>query len=281
MRLCTHTAYVTSSADAETSKPAPETVQTALERSGVDPANASMVDDTRWAILAAARAEIACVTLLIGGIGRDELRGAGAAGAWEELDDCWTTWMPPRSAGFLAGWHPVMRAPARPEGDPFCSGGAAEARVVAFWVLETGVDGLLLSSLGKNVIVEGCLLFAVPSGVPPARGDLRRGVLRPAAVVAHQLTPLFNVPGDIARMVVGAVRADNAARRVPWSWSAKHPADGRRATGASLKGESSPPSWSHPQPRRPQCPKAPRCHREDRPACRPSSRFCLLSPPTQ
>ncbi len=82
-----HLSVVTSSADAETSKPAPDIVEIALERSGVDPANAVMVGDTRWDVLAAARAGIACVTLLTGGIGRDELREAGAVAVYDAPDD--------------------------------------------------------------------------------------------------------------------------------------------------------------------------------------------------
>ncbi len=78
---------VTSSADAETSKPAPDIVQIALERSGVDPADAVMVGDTRWDVLAAAHAGIPCVTVLSGGIGRDELREAGAVAVYTGPDD--------------------------------------------------------------------------------------------------------------------------------------------------------------------------------------------------
>ncbi|WP_018500253.1 HAD family hydrolase [Parafrankia discariae] len=78
---------VTSSADAETSKPAPDIVQIALERSGAVPADAVMVGDTRWDVLAAARAGIPCVTVLSGGIGRDELCEAGAVAVYQGPGD--------------------------------------------------------------------------------------------------------------------------------------------------------------------------------------------------
>ncbi|CAO5226925.1 hypothetical protein FAGKG844_100033 [Frankia sp. AgKG'84/4] len=78
---------VTSSSDADTAKPAPDIVQVALERSGVEPADAVMVGDTRWDVLAAGRAGVTCVTVLTGGIGRDELCEAGTAAVYEGPDD--------------------------------------------------------------------------------------------------------------------------------------------------------------------------------------------------
>ncbi|MCW2907378.1 MAG: putative Phosphoglycolate phosphatase, partial [Actinomycetia bacterium] len=44
-----------------------------------DPARAVMVGDTVWDVLAAQRAGLPCIGLLSGGIGEEELRGAGAA----------------------------------------------------------------------------------------------------------------------------------------------------------------------------------------------------------
>ena len=70
---------VVSSGDVKQAKPHPEIVQKALEESGTDPARAVMVGDTVWDVLAAQRAGLPCVGLLSGGIGEDELRGAGAA----------------------------------------------------------------------------------------------------------------------------------------------------------------------------------------------------------
>ncbi|MDX6333746.1 MAG: hypothetical protein QOG05_1086 [Streptosporangiaceae bacterium] len=70
---------VVSSGDVKQAKPDPEIVHKALEESGTDPARAVMVGDTVWDVLAAQRAGLPCVGLLSGGIGEEELRGAGAA----------------------------------------------------------------------------------------------------------------------------------------------------------------------------------------------------------
>jgi HAD superfamily hydrolase (TIGR01509 family) len=74
--------YATTSADVEQSKPAPDLVQVALEKSGLSAANAVMVGDTKWDVEAAAKAGVACVGLMCGGWGADELREAGAAEVW-------------------------------------------------------------------------------------------------------------------------------------------------------------------------------------------------------
>jgi HAD superfamily hydrolase (TIGR01509 family) len=70
---------VTSSADAERSKPAPDIVQVALEKAGVEPARAVFVGDTVWDVRACQQAGVRCIAVLTGGIGRDELAAAGAA----------------------------------------------------------------------------------------------------------------------------------------------------------------------------------------------------------
>jgi len=74
---------VTSSADAESSKPAPDIVEVALDRSGVAPGRAVLVGDTRWDVLAAARSGLPCVAVLTGGIGRGELTDAGAVAVYD------------------------------------------------------------------------------------------------------------------------------------------------------------------------------------------------------
>nr|WP_232425201.1 HAD family hydrolase [Pseudofrankia inefficax] len=78
---------VTSPADADSSKPAPDILEVALERSGADPANAVMVGDSRWDVLAARRAGLGCVAVLTGGIGADELTEAGASAVYTGPDD--------------------------------------------------------------------------------------------------------------------------------------------------------------------------------------------------
>jgi HAD superfamily hydrolase (TIGR01509 family) len=78
---------VTSAADVDSSKPAPDILRLALDESGADPRNAVMVGDTRWDVLAAQRAGIPCVAVLTGGIGADELIEAGASAIYAGPDD--------------------------------------------------------------------------------------------------------------------------------------------------------------------------------------------------
>jgi HAD superfamily hydrolase (TIGR01509 family) len=60
------------------SKPAPDLVQAALDKSGVAPAEAVFVGDTVWDVRAAGKAGVRCICFRTGGIGRDELCAAGA-----------------------------------------------------------------------------------------------------------------------------------------------------------------------------------------------------------
>lgn len=78
---------VTSSADVERSKPAPDIVAVALERAAVSPGEAVFVGDTVWDVLACKRVGIRCLTVLTGGSGRDELEAAGADGVYESPHD--------------------------------------------------------------------------------------------------------------------------------------------------------------------------------------------------
>jgi HAD superfamily hydrolase (TIGR01509 family) len=68
----------TSSGDVDTSKPAPDLVQVALGKAGVPSGQAVFVGDTVWDVKACQRAEVPCIGLLSGGIGKDELIKAGA-----------------------------------------------------------------------------------------------------------------------------------------------------------------------------------------------------------
>jgi HAD superfamily hydrolase (TIGR01549 family) len=74
---------VTSSADAEQSKPAPDIVEVALERGGVRADEAIFVGDTVWDVQACRHAGLPCVAVLSGGIGAKELRDAGAAAVYD------------------------------------------------------------------------------------------------------------------------------------------------------------------------------------------------------
>jgi len=76
---------VTSSADAQTSKPAPDILQVALDRSGLSPAAAVMVGDTVWDVEAARKAGLDCVALLSGGISQSELTEAGAVAVYDDV----------------------------------------------------------------------------------------------------------------------------------------------------------------------------------------------------
>jgi HAD superfamily hydrolase (TIGR01509 family) len=69
---------VTSSADVEQTKPAPDIVQVALDKADVDPQHAVFVGDTVWDVQACRQAGVRCIAVLTGGIGRDELAAAGA-----------------------------------------------------------------------------------------------------------------------------------------------------------------------------------------------------------
>lgn len=65
--------------DVETSKPAPDLVEAALDRVGVPADEAVFIGDTVWDVRACQQAGVPCIGLLSGGIGRDELIAAGSA----------------------------------------------------------------------------------------------------------------------------------------------------------------------------------------------------------
>ena len=69
---------VTTIDDIEHSKPAPDGVMVAMERTGVDPARTIVVGDSVWDVQAAARAGLPCIGVESGGIRRGELLAAGA-----------------------------------------------------------------------------------------------------------------------------------------------------------------------------------------------------------
>ena len=70
-------ALLTTSEDAEESKPEPDLLGTTLEKLGGP--RAVLVGDTPYDVESAHKAGLACLTVLTGGFGRDELEGAGAA----------------------------------------------------------------------------------------------------------------------------------------------------------------------------------------------------------
>src|SRR3954452_19768143 len=78
----------TSSADVESSKPAPDLLQTALEKLGAaEDAYSVMVGDSVWDIEAAKNAGMPAIVVRSGGFGDDELRGAGAVALYDTPGD--------------------------------------------------------------------------------------------------------------------------------------------------------------------------------------------------
>jgi HAD superfamily hydrolase (TIGR01509 family) len=75
---------ITSSADVEEAKPAPDIFQTALSKTGLDPERVVVVGDTRWDVEAAANAGLPCVAVLSGGVPEAVLRDAGAKEIYDD-----------------------------------------------------------------------------------------------------------------------------------------------------------------------------------------------------
>ncbi|GGP33423.1 HAD family hydrolase [Streptomyces abikoensis] len=74
----------TSADDVDASKPAPDPVRQALKDAETPPERALFVGDTVWDVEAARRADVGCVALLSGGIGRAELEEAGAIAVYRD-----------------------------------------------------------------------------------------------------------------------------------------------------------------------------------------------------
>ena len=75
----------TTSADVETTKPAPDLVQKAIEQGGGEDGSV-LVGDSTWDCLAAGRAGIESIGVLTGGFSREELERAGASLVVESLE---------------------------------------------------------------------------------------------------------------------------------------------------------------------------------------------------
>ncbi|MBT0995256.1 HAD family hydrolase [Cellulomonas sp. DKR-3] len=76
---------VTGGGDVESAKPEPDLVQVALEAADAAPDEAVFVGDTVWDVEAAGRAGVPCVAVRSGGIGDDELTGAGAIAVYDDV----------------------------------------------------------------------------------------------------------------------------------------------------------------------------------------------------
>ena len=75
----------TTSADVESTKPAPDLVHAALDRVGGSAGRAVMVGDSPWDVKAAAGADVGTLAVMTGGFSEQELRDAGAAGVFESV----------------------------------------------------------------------------------------------------------------------------------------------------------------------------------------------------
>jgi len=79
---------ITSSEDAEATKPAPDLLQVALRKLGAGPDDDSvMIGDSVWDVEAAKKAGMPTITVRSGGFGDDELREAGAIGIYDTPGD--------------------------------------------------------------------------------------------------------------------------------------------------------------------------------------------------
>jgi HAD superfamily hydrolase (TIGR01509 family) len=75
----------TTSADVESTKPDPDLVQAALDKTSAD--SAVMVGDTTWDVEAAGRAGVMTLAVMTGGFAQQELRDAGAIGVFESVSE--------------------------------------------------------------------------------------------------------------------------------------------------------------------------------------------------
>lgn len=77
----------TTSADVESTKPAPDLVRAALDRVSEDPSSAVMVGDTPWDVTAAQQAGVETLTVVTGGFSTQELTDAGAVAVFESVSE--------------------------------------------------------------------------------------------------------------------------------------------------------------------------------------------------
>lgn len=80
-------AAATSADDVARAKPAPDILQAALERAGVEASAAIFIGDSVWDMKAAANAEVPSFGVLCGGIAEQKLRDAGATDVFIDPSD--------------------------------------------------------------------------------------------------------------------------------------------------------------------------------------------------
>jgi HAD superfamily hydrolase (TIGR01509 family) len=77
----------TTSADVESTKPAPDLVHAALDKTGDASSEAVMVGDTPWDVKAASKAGVETITVITGGFSEQELTEAGAVAVFESVSE--------------------------------------------------------------------------------------------------------------------------------------------------------------------------------------------------
>lgn len=77
----------TTAEDVDATKPAPDLVRSALDRTNESGRNAVLIGDTPWDVQAGLEAGVSTLAVLTGGFGADELRVAGAAAVFESVDE--------------------------------------------------------------------------------------------------------------------------------------------------------------------------------------------------
>ena len=75
----------TMSDDVESTKPAPDLVQAALDKADTQADSAVMIGDTPWDVKAALEAGVETITVVTGGFSEQELTKAGAAAVFESV----------------------------------------------------------------------------------------------------------------------------------------------------------------------------------------------------
>ena len=75
---------VTSAEDVDQAKPDPGIIAVALDRAGVEASSAVMIGDAMWDVESAGRVGVTSIGVMTGGVGGDELRGAGAAAVYDD-----------------------------------------------------------------------------------------------------------------------------------------------------------------------------------------------------
>lgn len=71
--------------DIEETKPAPDLVEAAVRKLGLEPAECALIGDTPYDAQAATRAGVTCIGVTSGGNGAGALRRAGAASVWSDV----------------------------------------------------------------------------------------------------------------------------------------------------------------------------------------------------